>query len=66
MSDIDVVGLIMEFEEGEISDKHFLELFGELIRTGQVWSLQGFYGRTARDLIDQGHISPEGEILREV
>jgi len=27
-----------------------------LIDTGIVWSLQGWFGRTARDLIEAGHI----------
>lgn len=30
------------------------EAFQYLIDTDLVWSLQGFYGRTARDLIEQG------------
>jgi hypothetical protein len=40
-----------------------LELFSELIKTGQAWRLQGHYGRTARAIIDAGYISKDGEIL---
>lgn len=33
-----------------------------LIKTRQVWSLQGFYGRTATDIIRSGYISVTGRI----
>lgn len=59
----DLVGRIIEFEDGELSDDEAIELFAELIKSGLAWSLQGSYGRTARDLIAMGLISEEGEIL---
>jgi len=33
-----------------------------LIKTGMCWSLQGFFGRTASQLIGSGYITKEGEI----
>ena len=59
------VGLIIAYETGDISEEGFLKLFSELIKTGQAWSLQGHYGRTAKALIEQEYISPTGEILKE-
>lgn len=60
---MDTVGMIIEFESGTLGMRGTLDLFAELIRTGQAWTLQGFYGRVARALIADGFISPEGEIL---
>lgn len=60
MPDIDQ---IIAFENGELDDDGVVELFAGLIRSGLVWSLQGRYGRTANDLIVNGYISPEGEVL---
>ena len=62
----DMVGGIIAYETGELDEAGMLELFAYLIAMGFAWELQGRYGRTAKDLIDEGYISPEGEILREV
>lgn len=52
------------FCEGEgASEEEQLEAWAYLIKNGLCWSLQGWYGRTASDLIDQGIISKEGKIL---
>jgi len=63
---IDVVGLIMAFEQGELNDNDTITLFAELVRTGQAWSLQGSYGRGATSLIEQGYISKKGKILKTI
>lgn len=36
------------------SEEAYIEAWQVLIDTGLAWSLQGWFGRTARDLIDQG------------
>ena len=52
------------FCEGEgASEEDQLEAWAYLIKTGEVWSLQGWYGRTAQSLIDAGKISKKGEVL---
>lgn len=57
------VNMIVQYECGELNDNETLELFSDLIKTGQAWRLQGHYGRTARAIIDAGYISKDGEIL---
>lgn len=61
--EFDLVGYIMDYESGNMGDARTLELFSHLIKTGQAWTLQGHYSRTAKSLIDVGHISKTGEIL---
>ena len=61
---MDRVDLIIAYESGELSDEKTLELFADLIKTGDCWSLQGHYGRAAKALIDSGLISKTGELLR--
>jgi hypothetical protein len=61
-----LIDFIMAYESGEASQEYLLEGFANLIKTGQAWSLQGHYGRTAQSLIDGGYISREGEILQYV
>lgn len=53
------IGLkILQFENGELTeDYEILDLFQELVDTGMAWSLQGYYGRTAHDLIERGLIT---------
>ena len=41
--------------------EEYLEAYQLLIDTGTVWKLQGFFGRTATDLIDQGLCTREGK-----
>ena len=65
-SKFDLVGNIIAYEGGELNGEATLELFSHLIRSGMAWSLQGHYGRTAVSLIDNGYLSKEGKILKEV
>jgi hypothetical protein len=39
-----------------------VEAWAYLIKTGQCWHLQGWYGRSVRDIIEGGTISPDGVI----
>ena len=51
------------FCEGEnASFADSIRAWAHLIHTGRCWTLQGWYGRTARTLIDSGMISEEGVI----
>ena len=51
------------FCEGEgASAGEQVEAWAYLIATGACWKLQGFYGRTAENIIKSGLISKEGEI----
>ena len=59
------INLIIEFETGDISEKDALNLFSDLIKSGMCWKLQGFYGRTASDLIENGFISKTGKVLKK-
>lgn len=60
------IGSIIAYESGELDDLGTLELFSEGIKSGQVWQLQGHYGRTASHLIENGFVSQEGEILVDI
>lgn len=51
MPDIDK---IMAFENGELDEDETIEFIQDGIDRGWVWKLQGFYGRTAAALIQQG------------
>ncbi len=53
---------IIAYETGNLSQWGILKLFSELVKTGQAWTLQGSYGRTAARLIEDGYLTPEGEI----
>lgn len=41
-------------------DDQFIEAWQLLIDTGTVWQLQGWFGRTAQSLIEQGVCTPAG------
>jgi len=45
---------IVKYENGELSDEETIALFQNMIDSGMVWELQGFYGRMAVNLINEG------------
>jgi hypothetical protein len=47
--------LIAEGELWPDSEEHFLQAWQHLIDTGLAWSLQGWFGRTAQQLILDGY-----------
>lgn len=52
-----IIDRLHTYEMGELSDEETIMLFQELIDTALVWDLQGHYGRTAINLINQGLIT---------
>ena len=51
----DVVSWIMEYEDGSLDEEGIINGFQHLIDNGMAWTLQGHYGRMARDLIAMGY-----------
>tara|TARA_R110000824_G_scaffold302269_1_gene490136 strand:- start:356 stop:544 length:189 start_codon:yes stop_codon:yes gene_type:complete len=52
------VGIAEGFEPAE-SEEQVLEAWQYLVDTGLAYTLQGWFGRTAQELIDQGYITPK-------
>jgi hypothetical protein len=65
MKKYDTVGNIIAYESGELDASGVLELFAGLVKSGQAWTLQGSYGRTANALIDAGWLDSRGNVLKE-
>jgi hypothetical protein len=59
MDNYTAVGIAEGFIEAE-TDEQVLQAWQHLVDTGLAWSLQGWFGRTARRLIDDGFITQEG------
>lgn len=57
----DAVDFVMRFESGDIDEPSIVEGFQHLINDGTVWHLQGMYGRTAKNLIEEGICKPSFE-----
>ena len=52
---MDMLDKIIAWEGGEMTtEEEVISFFQELINNGMAWTLQGSYGRTAKDLIDMG------------
>lgn len=55
MTKFEAVGLAEGFIEG--TEAQQVKAWQYLVDTGLAWKLQGFFGRTAQSLIDQGVIT---------
>ena len=51
-----LVDWIIAYEGGELGEEDTLTGFQYLVDSGQAWTLQGHYGRTAARLLDAGLI----------
>ena len=59
MDSYNAVGIAEGFIEVD-SEEQVLEAWQYLVDTGMAWKLQGWFGRTAQQLINQGYINPPG------
>ena len=57
MDNFTAIGIAEGFIEAE-SKEQVIEAWQHLIDTGMAWSLQGWFGRTACQLIEDGHCTP--------
>jgi len=53
----DLLEKLMRFEAGDMDEAETIDFFQDLVNTGMAWKLQGYYGRIAAHLIDQGLVS---------
>src|ERR1017187_1717418 len=53
----DHVDDIIAYEQGDRDNEDTIALFQKLVNNGMAWTLQGHYGRTAMNLIQQGLIT---------
>lgn len=56
MDTYQAVGLAEGFIEAD-TEEQVLEAWQTLVDTGMAWQLQGWFGRTARHLIEEGYIN---------
>ena len=57
-----MVEKIIDFENGNMTEEEIIEFFQSIIDLGLVWDLQGFYGRMASNLIEEGLCTPQKDI----
>jgi len=61
--DKNVIGKIIDYEQGTLNNNEILNLFASLIKSGLCYKLQGHYGRTAQAIIAEGYLDKEGNRL---
>lgn len=57
LSAFDMAGKIIAYENGELSEDEVIDLFQQLVDTGLLWSLQGWYIRRAEEMLKKGIIT---------
>lgn len=58
---MELVDLIISYENGELSRDDTIDFFQKLLDSGTIYSLQGTYQRTAQSMLDEGLISLRGK-----
>lgn len=58
----DAVGFIMAFESGELKPSEVIVGMSELTKSGDIWNLQGSYGRAAQGFIDSELFDDQGTL----
>lgn len=61
---VDLVGDIITYENGEMTETETLEFFSKLIKSGTINNLQGHYHRVARALIRANLLTMGGTIIK--
>lgn len=67
----DAVAFVMAYESGELRPSEILVGMAELTKSGDIWNLQGSYGRAAQGFIDgelfddQGTLSDLGQEIAD-
>ena len=62
MTTYDAIAILEGFSDHEPTLEDNFNAWAHLIETGQCWTLQGWYGRNAAGLIEDGLISKDGKI----
>ncbi len=52
-----MIDRIIAFENGELDEEETTKLFQDLVDSGVINQLQGFYGRMAQSLIEAGAVT---------
>ena len=60
MDNYTAIGIAEGFEPCE-SEEQYLAAWQHLVNTGLAWSLQGWFGRTAKSLIEEGLIEEKSK-----
>lgn len=61
MDNFNAIGIAEGFIESD-SEEQYLQAWQHLVDTGLAWQLQGWFGRTAMTLINEGLIEQKEEV----
>ena len=54
MNTFEAVSIIENYADEDVSKEEIIEAWQSLVDSGAVWTLQGWYGRTAMEMLNDG------------